>query len=118
MAPLTIPIRHSLRVVNPSHFMRGMAIHAGRDQVGLLFPEFSLDHFAVDNLDLGVAVRAGFRDVFLGNGRAGIRVRQNKMCSVTAGANGGDGESAAKQSFAVDAIQVITQNVVLWNLMR
>ncbi len=117
MAPLTIPVRHALRVENPPHLVRGMAIYTGRDHVRLLFPQFPLYDFAVDNFDLGVTMRAGFRDVLLGDRRTWIRMRENKVRSVAAGAHGSNNQSAAKQAFTVDAVHVITQDIVLWELM-
>jgi hypothetical protein len=94
-----------------------MAIHAGRDHVWLLLPQFSLDHFAVDKFDLGVTVGASFRDVLFGNGRAGVRVRQNKVCSVTASADRRNNQPTTEQSLAMNAIHVIAQDVGLWDLM-
>jgi hypothetical protein len=62
-------------------------------------------------------VCAGFRDIVLGDGRAGVRVRQNEVRRMAAGANGSDDESTAKQAFAVNAIHVVTEDVTLWNLV-
>jgi hypothetical protein len=47
MAPLAIAVRHTLRVENPPHLVRFMAIDAGRDEVRLLLPQFPADDLPV-----------------------------------------------------------------------
>lgn len=63
MAAHAILVRHALGVEYLPDLVRLMAINAGGQPVGFLFPQFAFDHLAVDNLDLRMAFRACCSDV-------------------------------------------------------
>ena len=67
MAAHAILVRHTLRVEHFSNFVRLMAINAGRQLVCFLFPQLPFDHFAVDDLNLGVTFRTGCGNIPAGN---------------------------------------------------
>ena len=79
----------------------------------LLLPQLAADHLAVHVLDLRVALRAGLGDVLLGDGGAGIGVRQHVVRRMATGADRGNGQALLEQADAVNAVLVILQDVGL-----
>ena len=82
-----VAVGHALRVEDPPHLVRLVAVHAGRNQVRLLLPQLAADHLAVHVLDPRVALRAGLGDVVLGDGGARVGVRQHEVRGVAARAD-------------------------------
>ncbi len=113
MAALAVAVRHSFCVGELPYFVRLVAVHAGRNQVRLLFPEFAPDDFTVHGLDLPVTLPAGGGDVGFGDGRAWIGVRQNVMGRMAARAYRGNRKPFLVERLAMEAILVVLQDVGL-----
>src|ERR1019366_3191860 len=58
VAALAVFVRHALGVGELAHFVRLVAIHAGRNHVRRGFPELAVDHFTVHGFNLAVALPA------------------------------------------------------------
>ncbi len=63
VAPQAVRVRHALAVEDLPHLVRLVAVDARGQHVRLLLPQLAPDDLAVHRLDLGVALRAGARDV-------------------------------------------------------
>jgi len=63
----TIFVGHPLIIEDLSRLVGLMTIHAGGQNVLLLFPQFPLDDLAVDLLDLSMTRGARVRDIRSGN---------------------------------------------------
>ena len=87
VAAHAVAVGHSLRVERLADLVGRVAVDAGRDHVRLLLPQLAPDHLAVHPLDLGVALRAGLDDLLLGDGGAGVGVRQHVVRRVAARAD-------------------------------
>ena len=83
MAAHAVGVSHALRVEDFSNFVRLMAIWARWKHMSLLLPKFAPDGFAVNDLDLGVTLSAGGRDILARDRRLGIRMRQYGMRRMT-----------------------------------
>ena len=108
-----VRVRHALRVEDLAHLVRLVAVDARGQDVGLLLPELPLDDLPVDGLDLGVALRAGLRDVAAGDRGPGVGVGQDVVGGVAGGAVRGDDEALLEEALAVDRLRVVLQDVVL-----
>jgi hypothetical protein len=95
--------------------VRLVAIDAGGKRVRLLLPQLALDHLAVDQLDLGMALRAGLRDVPTRDGGGRIGVGEDRMGRVAGGAVGSDDQALLQKSFAMDALREVLEDVLLVN---
>jgi hypothetical protein len=115
MTPQTILVRHPLRVENLSDLMRLVTINARRKNVGLFFPQLPFDHFAMDWLNLRMAFRAGCSDVSPRDGGGGIRMGEYRVRSVTRGAVRSNDQPFAEKPFAVNALRIVFENMILVN---
>ena len=116
MAAQAVGVGHALVVEDPPHLVGLVAVDAGRQHVGLLLPQLALDDLAVHDLDLGVALGAGGRDVAPRDGRGRVGRPQDRVGRVAGGAVGGHDQALAQQPLAVNALRVVLQDVVLVDL--
>ena len=93
--------------------MRRVAIHADRNFVRLLFPEFSPNDFLVDLLDLAVTLLAGLDDVVAVDAGFGVVGVTNVMRRVAVGTDGGDDEALFVETLTVDRFGIMAQDAVL-----
>ena len=72
MARHTIFVRRPGVIEHPSLLVRLVTVHTGRNLVGFLFPQPSLDDLYVHCLDASMAGRACAGHSIMGNGRSRI----------------------------------------------
>ncbi len=113
MAAHAIGIGHTLGIKNISDLVRLVAIDAGRQSIGLFLPKLAANDLAVYQFDIGVALGAGGSDIAPVDGRVGIGVWQDRVRRVTRGAVGRHNQPLLQQAFAVDALGIVFQDVVL-----
>ena len=116
VAAHAIGIGHALRVENVADFVGLVTVDAGGENIGLLLPEFATNRFAVNLLDLRMALRAGGGNVTAIDGRVRIGVRQNAVRRMAGHARRGHDQALLHHGLAVDALGIILEDVVLINL--
>jgi hypothetical protein len=77
MAGHTVLVGRSRIIEDPSLLVRLVTVHTGRNLVGFLFPEPSLDDLYVHGLDAGVACGACGRHVVMGDAGSWVGVRED-----------------------------------------
>ena len=90
-----------------------MTVDAGRDDMGLLLPEFAIDDLAVDFLDLSVTLLTRAGDVFLRDTRSPIGVREDEMSRMTRGADRSNCQPFFEEADAVNRVDVVLQDSFL-----
>ena len=117
MAAQAVAVGHPLVVEDLPGLVRLVAVHAGRQHVGLLLPQLPLDDLPVHLLDAGVAaLRAGAGDVGPRDGGARVGVREDVVRGVAGGAGGGDGQALPEEALGVHALGVVLEDVVLMDV--
>src|SRR3989304_909118 len=118
MASQAVAVRHTLRIKYLSHLVRLVTIDACRKDIRFLFPQFTFDDLAVDAFDLRVTLRARCGDVPTCDGRIRIGMGKDRVRGVAGGAVGGDNEPFPEQSFTVNALGEILEDMVLMDRPR
>jgi hypothetical protein len=113
MAAEAIGVRHPLRIKDLSDLVRLMAVHTRWQTIGFLFPQFAPDDFAMNRFDLGVAFGTCGSNVPPSDGGSRIRVRQDHVGGVAGDAGGRHDEPFPEQTFTVDALGEIFNDVAL-----
>lgn len=116
VATHAVCIGHPQLIEDVSDLVRLMAIRTGGQHVGLFFPELATNHLAVYGFDLRVALGAGIGNILTIDRRSGIGMRQDRVRGVASGAGRGHGQPLLQQRLAVNALGVISQDIVLGNL--
>lgn len=83
MAAHTVFVRHALGVEHFPYFVGLVTVDARRQHVGLLLPQLPLDHFAMDDLNATMALRACCSDVLSRDRRSWICMWKNRMGRMT-----------------------------------
>ena len=117
MTAQTVRIAHIGIVENLSHLVRRVAFYTNRYDA-LPLPQFTGDDFAVDLLNKSVTFRAGRDDVVLMNFGFRIGVRQHAVPGMATGAYRCHHQPLLEQSFAVNAVLVALENLLLGNVVR
>jgi len=86
VATHAVRVGHTQLIENVPDLMRLMAVHAGRQHIGLLFPQLTTNGLAVHNLDLRVAFRAGSGNVPAIDRRSRVGMGQDRVRGVAGGA--------------------------------
>ncbi len=112
----TVRIGHPGVVEDSSYLVWFMAIDAGRDHMGLLFPQFSVDHLAMNLLDLPVTLLARLSDVVLRDAGARVSVGKDEMGRVAGGADGSDGQALLEKPYTMNRVDVVLEDPFLRNV--
>jgi hypothetical protein len=99
------------------HHMGRMAGRAGRNNGGILFPEFPLDYFLMRFFDPDMAFHTGFSNPVCRYGRIRTGMWQNQVIAMTIVAGGSYDKSRFKQSPAVDPLGIVFHDVVLGDII-
>lgn len=116
MATHAVSVGHALGIKERSNFMGLVAVGTRREDMCLLFPEFAPDRFAVNYLDLRVTLGASRGDILARNRRLRIRMWQYGVRRVTGCAIRRHDQALLEQRLAMDALGIVLQDVVLWDV--
>lgn len=112
MTTQAIRIGHAQVVEHFADFVGLVAVHASRENVGLLLPQLATDSLAMYAFDLPMAVGAGRRDISPRYGGIGIGGGEDIMRCVTRRTIGCHRKALSQQALAVNTFRVILQDVM------
>ena len=95
-----------------------VAIGAGRNGSGRLFPYLPLDDLNVNVLDPGVALHAGCGNVPWRDGRSRIGVGQDQVTAMAVIAGRGNDEALLEQPLSMNALTIVFEDIVFGDLVH
>ena len=104
-------------IKNSPGLVRPMAFNTGRHLMWFGFPQFTTNNLGVRLFNIGMAFHAGLDHILAADGRFRVRVGQDIVGRMAAGADRGHGQPLAVESFPVDRHGEILQNIFFGNIV-
>jgi hypothetical protein len=104
-------------IKNPPGLVRPMAFDTGWHFMWFGFPQFTANNLGVRLFNIGMTLHTGLDHILAADGGVRVRVGQDIVGRMAAGADRGHGQPFAVKAFSVDGHGKILQNIFFGNIM-